>query len=325
MTAILIAAILPFGTILTLPAGATGSYEVRFENPNKFSDFVYSVGGFFPPTVNGTVQFLREGDGGWIGSTLLTDSQGQLVRQSSDPVPFKFDSLWFPNGSPVSGWVRKMDGFAFGRYKEFVYPKEDALLLNVSRGTFFVKSHGSPSRGLKIVGSDNDVTVDVVQGDQSNLQQDLSGVYVKGDRNTLRGVIDGQMGGAFFDGDDNRALDLTVIMAGIGDDNSGVYVKGGSDGFRATNVTVWMPKARYPSKHGRNAFYIDNEASNAVLYNCAAYGPWDRGVFSHGGSNNRIDRFRSFGPKKAYEFAPFFKTPTKIPTGNVARSIVEAK
>lgn len=320
--ALLLPQALPFGTVLVLPRGAQGSYTVQVENANRFGEFAHSADGRFAPVADGTVQFLPEGDRGWHGATLWTDSAGRLVRTSLDPSKSQLDAVWYPGGVPRPGWVRTMPGRAMGAWMGFVWPKEHALRVECDGGRFFFSSKGSPSMCLEVVGDGNDVTVDVEQGQQSNNIQDLAAVRVVGKGNTVRGVARGQMCALFVNGPENRALDMALVVEGIGDDVGALYVKAGSDGFRATNVTAWMPQRRYPSRHGTNGFYIDDRSSGAVLYNCAAYGPFDRGAFFHGGSDNRVERFRSLGPARAVVFAPHFTTPTVQPTGNVERSTV---
>lgn len=315
--------VVPFGTTVTVVDGSSVSYKVTPVNTNSWGPWVRSENGHFPPMTDGWVQFLSDDDAGWHGTTCKVTS-GELQRVLPDGR--RLDAPWWDPARAVwrKGWVRTAFTVV-GASGIQAWPPEWGVKVKTNNSRVYACVHNSPTRCVYVEGNNNDVTVCVSQGLQSNNIQDMAAVNVKGSGNTLRGAVGGQMCGAFFDGPNNRALDLHITVEGMGDDNSGLYVRSNSDGFRATNTTVWMPKSQWPSTHGRNAFYIDDKSGNAVLYNCAAYGPWDRGVFVHGGSNNRVQLFRSLGPKMGVLFAPHFQSPTVTPTGNTQTGVTEVK
>jgi len=316
LSAIALPVALPFGTVLVLPKGSWGSYSVAAPNDNAFGEFVPSEGFYFPPVTNGTVQYVPDGASGHHGATLQTDAKGSLLKTTFDGLDLS--AVW---RNKPNGYVRTMPGYATGRYREYTWPKEAALTVECDGGTFFVKVTGSPSMCLEVVGDGNDVTVDLVQGQQSNLIQDLASLRLRGNGNTARGAAEGEMCAAFVDGKDNRLLDFTAVSRGIGDDTGAVYVKGGSHGFRSTNLTVYLKSSEYPSTWMRNGVYLDDEASDCVLFNTTVLGQFTNAVFVHGGDDNRIDRLRSFGPSATVKIEPFFRTPTVTPVGNVVRSV----
>lgn len=310
-----------FGTVLALPDRSELSALVECENTNRWGKWFDVTGGpdgLFPSTFNGYCQFLSGDSMGWHGTTLKV-YKGQAVRTTGAK---RLDKPWYDpeTGKWRRGWLRYAET-VMGAYQDEVWPKEDALRIKTDRSRLWVKVTGSPSRCLYVEGDYNDVTVDVEQGEQSNNIQDLAAVYFLGKGNVLRGVSRGQLCAAFFNGPDNRTLDFTAYVRGIGADRGGVYWKKFSHRFKATNTTVHMGEREFPATHGEQGFYGDDEASDAVLYNCASYGAFTRGVFIHGGSNNRVERFRSFGPATPVEFAPHFLKPTVQPTGNVQLSV----
>lgn len=311
---------LPFGSVVTLPSGSVKSYSVTIQNPNRFGDWAPSENGYFPPVQNGTLRFLSGDDKGHHGSTVVTfNSIPQWV--STDGRKIDHAPTWKGN-SFRKGYVSVMDGYAYGRYLTYVW-SESALTVQANDCRLFIRSLGSPTRGLYIKGDDNDVTVEIEQGQQSNLILDLAGVTVRGKGNTVRGYIKAELCGLMVHGDDNRALDLSISVDGIGADRGGVHVVGHR--FRATNVVVRSAPRKFPRTHLDAAFYLDERSNESVLFNCTAIGPWEYGFFSHGGSNGRVERFRSMGPKEAVRFDPHFTTPALLPTGNVSRSVVEAR
>lgn len=311
--------VVPFGTVLTLPDGATGTYLCEAQNTNAFGKFVPSSGFYFPPVSSGTVQYIPAGVGGHHGATLQTDASGSLVKVTYDGLDLF--AVW--KNRPI-GYARTMAGFAMGKHHEYTWPKEFAIQIKCNNGRFFVKVKNSPSMCLEVVGKGNDVTVDLVQGQQSNLIQDLAALRITGTGNTARGVSEGEMCAAFINGKDNRLLDFTAVSRGIGDDTGIVMAREGSDGFRTTNLTTYLKSSEYASTWHRVGVYLDNKTSNCVLYNTTVIGQLTSAVFVHGGNDNRVDQLRSFGPATAVKIVPFFKTPTVQPTGNTVRNVKEA-
>lgn len=315
--------VLPFGSTVSLPPGSVKSYVVTATDPNKgkVSDFQFFFGEPVIPQGAKWGQALCNSEKGWHdGISPIVNGKVKLDPLQSLMAPvYDYSQKRF-----LPAYWRFWTADPYGVYKDLVWGRA-ALTLKASGCTVFVRIEGSPWQSLDVYGNDNDVTAQIRSGVQSRLILDLSAARFTGRRNTLRGDIHGFMGGAFFDGPDNRSLDLTVTVKGVGDDVGGITVRRASDGFRGTNTTSVMDEVLYPSIHGRRAFMVDDKSSYAVLFNCTALGEWTVGAWFHGGSNNRVERFRSFGPKKAVVFDPHFTTPTLQPTGNLSRSITEAK
>lgn len=316
-----------FGTIITLADRSTAAYKVECANTNHWGEwFPCSQGmdgwpdGYLPLT-NGYIQFLSADDAGWHGSTLKIVNG---VLQRTKPDGTRLDSPWWTGEKWRAGYCR-IASSVMGQSGVEVWPKEDALRVKTNRSKLYVTVEDSPSRCLYVEGDYNDVTVEVYQGQQSNLIQDLASVYFKGKGNVLRGVAKGSLCAAFFNGPDNRTLDFTAEVEGIGADRGGVYWKKGSNGFRATNTIVKVGKREWPCLHGDQGFYIDDQTSNGSLYNCKVFGEFTRGVFVHGGYNVTVDRFHSQGPSVSVLFAPHFTTPGVIPTGNRTSGLTEVK
>ena len=302
--------------VLTVPDGSHVVIDQNLGDPNKGATgaWVRSLTGPLPPTPGPPVLFqqaLCEGPKGWNDTNLkIVNGLPQLYRHNDPTYPI--GSPWYDYSSPsINKWspayVRAWYRTPFGTYFNEVWPYA-AFDIRGNKLTIDARVIGSPSESLRVVGNDNLVRVFVVSGEQSRLMADRPPVHIKGDRNTLSGTIDGQMGGVMFDGQENWAVDLTVYGGSVADDIGLVTYRKGSSGT-VLRSKVAQKTRLYPVVHGVFLIYSDDASKVNVIDSEAVGGTY--GFFSHGGANQRLDRFRG-----TFKFAPYFLTPAVKPTGN---------
>ena len=303
-------------TVIYPPDGSTVVIDQNLGDPNKgaVGQFTKSLTGPFPPTLGPPVLFqqaLCEGTKGWNDANLkIVNGLPQLYRLGDPTYPL--GAPWYDySSSAINKWnpayVRVWWRAPHGAYNNEVWP---AAAFDVRGNNLDISARviGSPSESLRVTGNGNNIKVFAVSGEQSRLMADRPPVHVKGNANRLSGVIDGQMGGVMFDGQDNWAVDLDVYAGAVADDIGLITYRKGSSGT-VLRCRLRQKTRAYPSSHGVFLIYSDDSSKVNVIDTEAFGGTW--GYFSHGGSDQRLENF-----KGTYKFAPYFLTPGVKPTGN---------
>ena len=314
--------VLPFGSVVEPPTGSAVSYYVDGGDPNKgaVTGPYYFDGEPVVPAGTKWAQALPKGSMGWHdGIFPVVDGTVKLDKEQSLGSPV-YD---YSKGKFVPAYWLFWSRNPYGTWKDLVWGKA-ALTVKGSRLTVYATVVGSPWQSVDVVGSNNSMLVDVRPGVQSRLIQDLASCRSVGSSNRWSGYVESPMCALWMKGPNAYAIDMVLRGGSYGDDVGVFYLGRESDGMRATNVDAVAEKRAYPPSHGFQLYYLDDKSGGAVLYNCAAYGSAMRGVFVHGGSNVRVERFRSLGQTDAIVFARHFQTPTVEPTGNLALSVVKS-
>lgn len=308
------------GADLTIPDRSIKVYVQDLGDPNKGAVSGYSLFNGEIPLGTKWLSGLPKGDKGWHDGVLpIVEGLPKLDKENSLGVPV-YD---YQQGSFVPFYARMWSRNPYGAYRDLVWPwkQGSALTVRTNRSKLYVSSTGSPTQALYVIGDYNEIWVQVETGTQSRHIQDLAAVRVKGKGNRISGSVKSDMCALFIDGPDSHVIDASLWGGSVGDDIGVLYFRRSSDGARVTNVSVRVLPRQYPWSHMVSGIYIDDLNSRFRLYNVSVWGA-QYGIFSHGGSDNAIARYRSVGNETGYKFAKHFTTDTE-PTGNSVSEYTE--
>lgn len=301
---------------IALPDGSTATYSVVCQNANAFGPWAFSASGPVASPAGSYQDALTVGDRGWNDTSLRMTEKGIQTTRYNDP-SWDISAPWRQSGVWQPAYVRVSLAPPIGASNGEVWPKA-ALTIRANRSRLVVEVRNAPCESLRVVGSDNDVTVYAFSGEQSRLMLNRPAVHVEGARNKVHGYADHPLCALYVKGPDNEVSRFTAVGGEVGDDTGLVYIDKVSARTRLVGVSVVARPRKYPVSHGQQGFYLDEQVSGCVLTDCSAYG-FQRGVYGHGASYTTVKGLRAALCQTAVLFAPYFKTPNVQPAGNVVQ------